>query len=75
MAHPSMANRLRAFVEAILPWFDVRAEALKDDRSRRRLARADIQQQRSERIIAEYRRATLIAQHAGERLADELRRR
>ena len=65
MAHPSVSSRLHSFVEAILPWFDVRSEALKNDRSQRRLARADIRKAQSDRIIAEYRAATLVAGRAG----------
>lgn len=80
LVHPGVGN-WRALVERLLPWYEPALERLRDARSASRTRRTDAAIERSQRVIAAYREATVeaatataTATKAGEAVVDEVER-
>ena len=69
-----MGNRLREWIDSMLPWYEPVAEAHRDRRTEAIRQRSIASRLRAERVIAAYRAADKVSQAAGQALIDEVRR-
>ena len=72
-----MGNRLREWIDSMLPWYDPALERRRDRHTeaiRRRSIANRIRAERAERVIAEYRVADKVSRAAVGALIDEVRR-
>lgn len=69
-----MGNRLREWVDSMLPWYEPVAEARRDRRTEAIRQRSIASRLRVERVIDAYRAADKVSQAAGQALIDEVRR-
>jgi hypothetical protein len=69
-----MGSRWREFIEDLLPWFDAALDRQRDRRTESIRQRSIASRIRAERVIDDYRRASLLAARAGELVIKEARR-
>ena len=71
---PLVGDRIRAFIEDLLPWFDRAAADAHDRRTERIRLRSIARRIRNEKVIAEYQVAAAASGVAVAKLIDEVRR-